>query len=130
MRMIHRRKLAIGLAAVLGIGAGGLSIAQAVGGESASTPNAIDDDADRQVGGSEGERAGLAALDAVGGGRVLGVEREDERAVMWEVEVVQGDGRELEVELDENLERAAVDRDDAGAEPERADDDGTGGDDD
>jgi hypothetical protein len=132
--MALRRKHAIVAAAVLGMGAGGLGIAQAVSGEAkeASAAEAVrvaqtpGDDADEQVGGPEAERAERAAVDAVGGGRVVGVEREDERGVAWEVEVVQRDGREVEVDLDRGFEQVAIERADDGAEdePEAADDDG------
>jgi hypothetical protein len=138
--MTHRRKLALVLTTVVGVSAGGLGIAQAVGREAdrASAPDAdvgapapgasgvartAADDADEPVGGAEAERAGRAAVDSIGGGRVVGVEREDERGVSWEVEVLQRDGRELEVELDGNLERVAIDHEDAGADDESTDGD-------
>jgi hypothetical protein len=131
--MVLRRKLAIVAAAALGIGAGGLGIAQAVSSEAkeasaAETVRAAQtagDESDERVGGPEAERAERAAVDAVGGGRVVGVEREDERDVAWEVEVVQRDGHEVEVDLNRGLEQVAIDRADDGAEdePETADDD-------
>lgn len=132
--MAPRRKHAIVAAAVLGMGAGGLGIAQAMSGEAreASGAEAVrvaqtaGDDSDERVGGPEAERAERAAVDAVGGGRVVGVEREDERGVAWEVEVVQRDGREVEVDLNRGLEQVAIDRADDDQEdgPENADDDG------
>ena len=131
--MAPRRKHAIVAAAVLGVGAGGVATAQAVSGEAkeASAAGALrvaqtaGDDSDEPVGGPEAKRAERAAIDAVGGGRVVGVEREDEGGVAWEVEVVQRDGREVEVDLDRGLEQVAIDRADDGAEdePETADDD-------
>lgn len=136
--MRHRRRIAI---TVLGIGVGALGITQAVSGEArrpaapstdsiravAQVPDATattGDDADERVRRSESERAGRAAIDAVGGGRVSAVEREDEPGVAWEVEVVQPDGTEVEVDLDRDFGRVATDRDDEGAK----DDDSAGAD--
>jgi uncharacterized membrane protein YkoI len=132
--MAPRRKLAIVTAAALGMGAGGLAIAEAVSHEAkeASAAEAVrvtqtaGDEPDERVGTPGAERAERAAVDAAGGGRVVGVEREDERGVAWEVEVVQRDGREVEVDLDRGFEQVAIERADDGAEdePEAADDDG------
>ena len=113
--MTRSRKLALVLAAAVGVGAGGLGIAEAVG-------QAPSDDADEQVTGAGAERARSAAVDAVGGGRVVGLEREDERGVAWEVEVVRGDGSEVEVELDGSFARVSVDREAAGDDADDADD--------
>jgi uncharacterized membrane protein YkoI len=108
-RMTRSRKLALTFAAVVGVGAGGLGIAQALG-------QAPGEDGDRQVTGPDAERARSAALEAVGGGRVIAVEREDEGDSAWEVEVVRSDGREVEVELDGSFARVSVDRGDAAGE--------------
>jgi hypothetical protein len=99
--MIRSRKLVILGVAVAALGAGGIGVAQAVGGDS-----------DEQATGPQAERAKRAAVESVGGGRVVGVEREDEGSTAWEVEVVADDGREVELELNENLERVAVESDD------------------
>jgi hypothetical protein len=132
--MRHKRKIAI---TVLGIGVGALGVAQAVSGETrrssapsadpapyaAQAPGATDttsDDTDEQARGSDAERAGRAAVDAVGGGRVSSVEREDESGVAWEVEVLQPDGSQVEVDLDRNLGRVAIDRDDDSAKDDDA----------
>jgi uncharacterized membrane protein YkoI len=121
--MRQRRTVAIITLTALALGVGTLGIAQALGGAAsrssvAQAPRTTDttgDDADAVVRGSEAERAGRAAADAVGGGRVSAVEREDEPGVAWEVEVVQPDGTQVEVDLDRSLGRVAVDRDDDGA---------------
>jgi hypothetical protein len=140
--MRHRRRLAI---MILGIGVGALGIAQAVSGDvrRSSSPTAdparyaaqapgvteaTSDDTDEQARGSAAERAGRAAVDAVGGGRVSAVEREDEPGVAWEVEVVQPDGTQVEVDLNRAFSRVAIDRDDDGAkddtgEPQEGSDD-------
>jgi len=110
--MTRSRKLALTFAAVVGVGAGGLGIAQALG-------QAPGEHGDQQVTGPGAERARSAALEAVGGGRVVTVEREDEGDSAWEVEVVRSDGREVEVELDGSFARVSIDRGDAG---ERDDD--------
>jgi peptidase YpeB-like protein len=110
-------------AAVLAAGAGGAGIAQGLGGDS-----------EEWVRGPAADRAKQAALQSVGGGRVVGVEREDEGTTGWEVEVLRGDGRQIEVHLGSDLQRAGVeaddDEDDDGFEDERGDDDEREGDDD
>lgn len=85
--------------------AGGLSIAQTVDGES-----------DAGVTGLQADRVERAALEAVGGERVLSIERVDEGAVAWKVHVFKSveplepwaekgtDGRRILVRLDRNLE--------------------------
>jgi hypothetical protein len=114
--MRGRRKLLIVGAAVLLVAAGGVGIAQAVGGDS-----------EEQVTGPEADRAKRAAVEAVGGGRVVGVEREDEGAAAWEVEVRKGD-REVEVKLDSNLQSVGSETGDDGDRAEN--DDGENGDED
>jgi hypothetical protein len=86
------RKLVIAGAAALLLAAGGVGIAQAVGGDS-----------EEQVTGPEAESAKSAAVEAVGGGRAAEVERGDDDGAAWEVEVQKG-GRELEVNLDSDLQ--------------------------
>jgi hypothetical protein len=121
--MSRSRKLVLVLAAVVGVGAGGLGIAQAVGqgppDDAGARPGS--DEPDERVIGPGAERARSAAVEAVGGGRVVGLEREDERGVAWEVEVVRNDGSEVEVELDGSFERVSVDREDANGEADDAD---------
>ncbi len=105
--MTRKRKYLIAGVAVIALGAGGAGIAQAVGGDSS----------DEQVTGPEADRAKQAAVEIVGSGRAVGAEREDDDGSAWEVEVVRGDGRNVEVELNRALERVAVDvDDDAGGE--------------
>ena len=136
--MRHRRKMAVIATTVLGAGAGALGIAQAVSGAVRQTATqspdvvgrvaqTVGDDPDQQVRGSDAERAGRAAVDAVGGGHVVAVEREDERGVAWEVELAQPDGSQVEVDLNQQFQRVAVDRDDDGADDDdSADDDDVG----
>ena len=100
-------------AAVLAVGAGGVGYAQATGGD------------DENVTGPEADRAKQAAVAVAGGGRAVGVEREDEGTAAWEVEV-QRDGQTVEVKLTGDLKRAGVERDDdsgGGSENESGDQD-------
>ena len=110
--MTRSRKLLIGGAVVAALGAGGVGIAQAVGGD------------DEQATGPDADRAKAAAVESLGGGRAVSVEREDEGASAWEVEVRRADGSVVDVDLTSELQRAATERDDddAGAE-EGSDDD-------
>jgi hypothetical protein len=97
--MTRRRKLILGGAVVLALGAGGVGYAQAGG------------DDDENVTGPDAERAKVAAIAVAGGGRAVGVEREDEGNAAWEVEV-QRAGRTVEVKLTSALQRAGVETDD------------------
>jgi hypothetical protein len=97
--MTGRRKLMIGGALVLAIGAGGVGYAQAGG------------DDDENVTGPDADRAKRAAVAVAGGGRAVGVEREDEGNAAWEVEV-QRDGKTVEVKLTGDLKRAGAETDD------------------
>jgi hypothetical protein len=112
-RMTRRKKLLIGGALVLALSAGGVGYAQAGG------------DDDENVTGPDAERAKQAAVAVAGGGRAVGVEREDEGNAAWEVEV-QRDGRTVEVKLTGHLRRAGVETDDdsgSGTENENGDQD-------
>jgi hypothetical protein len=115
--MKRSRNLSIAGAALLALPGGGFGIAQALGA-----------DAEERVRGTEADRAERAAVQAAGGGRVVGVEREHEHGAAWEVELVRGDGEEVEVELSRGLEPVEVERGDAGADDDRDEDEG--GDDD
>jgi hypothetical protein len=99
--MTGGRKLLIAGAAVLLVAAGGVGIAQAVGGDS-----------EEQVTGPEADRAKRAAERAVGGSAV-GVERGDDGGAAWEVEVQRG-GREVEVNLGSDLQPVGDATDDDG----------------
>jgi hypothetical protein len=96
--MKRSRRLLVTAAAGVAIAAGVVGVAQAVGGDS-----------EEQATGPGAERAKRAAVEAVGGGRVTGVERENKRGEAWEVELRRNDGREAEVKLDRNFKRSRVD---------------------
>jgi hypothetical protein len=107
--MTRSRRLVLTGAVGLAIVAGAVGVAQAVGGDSDDQPAT----------GPDADRAKQAAVAAVGGGRVTGVEREDEQGEAWEVELRRSDGREVEVELDGNFAKSGLDLDD-----DERDDDG------
>ena len=103
---------------MIALGVGGIGVAQAVGG----------DESDEQATGPQADRAKQAALEAAGGGRVIGIERENEGNTAWEVEVARDDGRQTEVDLNQDLKQVGQETDDDGAEDkddanERGDDD-------
>jgi hypothetical protein len=98
--MTRSRKLLIAGAVVLGLGAGSVGLAQAVGGDS-----------EEQVTGPDADRAKAAAVRLAGGGKAVGVERDDSGAA-WEVEVEQADGSETEVRLTGDYRRVSVGGDD------------------
>ena len=101
--MTRNRKLALGAAAAVALAAGGVGIAQAVGGDS-----------DENVTGPQADRAKAAALEVVPGGKVTEVEREDEGRVGWEVEVERPDGSQVEVHLTDTFEPRGTESDDDG----------------
>jgi hypothetical protein len=87
---------------------------------------------DEAVKGPEADRAGAAAVKHTGGGRVLGVEREDDGRAGYEVEVRQADGRVMEVDVDANgaVTGSSLDDDSGGRDDDEGsddDDDGSAG---
>jgi hypothetical protein len=114
--MTRSRKLLIAGAVILVLAVGGVGIAQAVGG-----------DTDERVKGPEADRAAKAAVDAIGGGRAVGIERDDDDGEAWEVEVVRPDGSEVEVLLTRDLQEVATEtEDDQGESGRETDDDDRG----
>lgn len=106
--MTRTRKLLVAGGAAVVLAAGAVGIAQAVGGDS-----------EEQAKGPDAQRAKSAAVEAVGGGRAIGVERDDESGGAFEVEVVRRDGSQVEVHLNSRFERVGVESDDDGAKEER-----------
>ncbi len=106
---MNKQTLAAGAAAViLALGAGGAGVAYAADGDSGE-----------QVTGPDAGKAKSAALDAVGGGTVTEVERDDGNAA-FEVEVRRDDGSQVEVHLDQDLKVVGQQTDD-----DSTDEDGT-----
>jgi len=109
------RKLLVVAIAVVALAAGGIGIAYAVGGDS-----------EEQATGPAAERAKSAALDAVGGGSVVGVEGEDGGGEgAYEVEVQRDDGSQVEVHVDDRNNAVGTEADDdaGGEENEEGGDD-------
>lgn len=105
---LKRRYVAVA-AAVAALGAGtGVALATA----------GSEDDAGEQVSGPDAARAKAAALELTGGGTANAVERDDEDGAVWEVEVTRRDGQTVDVRLDGDYGRVAIEGD-----SEAADDD-------
>jgi hypothetical protein len=88
-----KRRLALAAAVILVLAAAGAGLAIAGG---------VGDD-DEPLTGSALEQSTAAALEHTGGGTVIGTEVGDDGAA-YGVEVRLGDGRVVEVELDENFD--------------------------
>lgn len=114
---VNRKVITIAAVAAA-LTAGGAGIAYAVGGDS-----------EEQVSGPGAERAKAAALDAVGGGEVLEVERQDgDGDGAYEVEVERPDGSQVEVHVSASFDALGTAADDDSGENPGADD-GEGADD-
>jgi hypothetical protein len=81
-------------------------------------------DDDELVTGPEADRASAAAVEHVGGGRVIGVERESEEGGVWEVEIARADGSTVEVQLDASytVVGSGDEEDEDGSEGDEGDD--------
>jgi uncharacterized membrane protein YkoI len=90
--MKRSTKLIITAAAIVGVAAGATGIAVAGGG----------DDNEAPITGDALDRASAAALEATGGGSVTETEVGDEESY-YEVEVTLDDGRQVDVQLDEDF---------------------------
>jgi hypothetical protein len=95
------RKTVIISAAVLALGLGGVGVANAVGG---------DDDGEGQASGPGADAARAAALKLVPG-KANAVERDSEKGATWEVEITRPDGATVDVRLDAQLNKVAIDGD-------------------
>ncbi len=87
-KLRSKRVIVPSIAAVAALGIGGVAWA--------STANA-------DLEGSERDRVSSAAVDAVGGGKVVDAETSDDRGEAYEVEVRKTDGSEVDVTLDKDL---------------------------
>ena len=84
-------------------------------GVSIATGSTEDDATEHPMTGSQLDRASRAALEHVGEGRVTGTEVDDEESD-YEVEVTLGDGRQIDVQLDEDFTVVGQSSDDEGDE--------------
>jgi hypothetical protein len=101
-----RRKLAIAAALVVVVGAVSGGVAIAAGGD--------DDASETPITGAALGQATAAALAHTGGGRVTGTEVGDEES-LYEVEVTMGDGRQVDVQLDEGFNVVGAEGDQDGS---------------
>ena len=109
---VNRKVLIVG-AVVVALAAGGIGIAYAVGGDS-----------EEQASGPGADRAKAAAVEAVGGGEAVSVERGDEGDSAYEVEVKRDDGSTVEVQVNDAGAAGATSADDDGSEGPGDDDAG------
>jgi uncharacterized membrane protein YkoI len=99
-----KRTLIVAAAATVAVAAGAITF---------TTVRAASDDDDEvevPIGGADLERASAAALAATGGGRVTETEVGDEESY-YEVEVTLDDGRQVDVQLDEQFAVVSADAD-------------------
>lgn len=122
----------IAMAAVAVLAIGGVAIATATSGDEPAKPAGVaaqetenetgenetdeneteENEADEQASGPRADAAARAALEAVGGGKVLEVETADEGMSGFEVEVERPDGSYVEVNLDNDLQVVGTESDD------------------
>jgi uncharacterized membrane protein YkoI len=89
-------------------------VVASVGAASAAVAASSDDETDPPIVGSELDQASRAALAATAGGRVTETEVGDEDSY-YEVEVTLDDGRQVDVQLDEQFKVVQVMDDSEGA---------------
>ena len=112
--------IAAAAVAALAVGGATLAIAQSEGGDPIGPAEAEEvgehessaSEAAEEASGAAADDAARAALDAVGGGKVLEVEHADDGVSGFEVEVERPDGSYVEVNLDESLEVVSTGGDD------------------
>ena len=80
-----------------------VAVLAAIGGGFAAAGGGDDDATDTPIAGSDLSRASQAALQHTGGGTVTETEVGDEES-LYEVEVTLGDGRQVDVQLDEGFD--------------------------
>ena len=116
-------------AAILALGIGGFAIADELNDDDrvvitsgsttiplgddddSASPSSSDDHGDRNVSEEDYARVSAAALDAVGGGTVTELKRDDDAGVAWEVEIRLDNGDDAEVELADDLSVVRIDLD-------------------
>jgi hypothetical protein len=95
-----RTLLVAAIAALVLVAAVGAGIAKAVSGS------------DETISGPAASKAAAAAVKAVGGGKALEVELQDDGAGVYEVEVRREDGSQIEVHLDAQFQSVGAAADD------------------
>jgi hypothetical protein len=95
---MKRKHLVVG-GTVLALAAGGGGVAYATS------------DSEGGATGPEADKAKAAALEITGGGQANAVERDGEKGATWEVEITKPDGKTVDVRLDANYGKVAVDGD-------------------
>jgi hypothetical protein len=90
---VTRRRIAV-------VGAGFVVAAALAGGGAVAIAAGGDDE---RLVGENADRAAAAAIEHVGGGEAIGIELDREGARTYEVEVRTADGREVEVNLDDQF---------------------------
>jgi uncharacterized membrane protein YkoI len=111
---MERRMVIVSLAAV--------ATAAAATGAGFAIAGSADDDGEAPITGDALRNASAAALEHTGGGRVTGTEVGDEES-LYEVEVTLDDGRQVDVQLDDDFRVVGEEADDDTAEDDSAEDD-------
>ena len=104
--------IALSATALLALGGAGAAIAGAAGGEPEEREDGRSEAAEQVRDPRQAVPAERAALEAVGGGKVSEVERADDGASGYEVEIDRRDGTSVEVNVDRRGKVVDVERDD------------------
>jgi uncharacterized membrane protein YkoI len=107
--MRNLRKIVAGVAALAALALGGAAIAGATGGGGGDTSDR--GDGDGELSQAVEKQAGQAALRITGGGTIRQIERDGEKGATYEVEVNRADGSQVDVRLDDQFRKVAVDSD-------------------
>ncbi len=105
--MRNLKKIVAGVAALAALALGGAAIAGATGGGDTSDRG----DGDGELSAAVEKQAGQAALKLTGGGTLGQIERDDEKGATYEVEVNRADGSQVDVRLDDQFGKVAIDSD-------------------
>jgi uncharacterized membrane protein YkoI len=105
--MRNVKKIVAGVAALAALALGGAAIAGATGGGDTSDRG----DGDGELSAAVEKQAGQAALKLTGGGTLGQIERDGEKGATYEVEVNRADGSQVDVRLDDQFGKVAIDSD-------------------
>jgi uncharacterized membrane protein YkoI len=106
--MGNLKKIVAGVAALAALALGGAAIAGATSGGSDSPDRG---DGDGELSAAVEQQAGRAALKVTGGGTLGQIERDGEKGATYEVEVNRPDGSQVDVRLDGQFNKVAIDSD-------------------